>query len=100
MIYNDENLEGRMPRTQSRKSRKTFSLSREVVNYLESVRKQTKRESMSAVVEDIIRQQQQVKEMERVSAAFSRYYDSMTEDERSEDRSWGQFAETQFPTKN
>lgn len=89
-----------MPRTQSRKSRKTFSLSRETVNYLESVRKQTKRESMSSVLEDIIRQQQQVKEMERVSAAFSRYYDSMTEEERSEDRSWGQFAETQFPTKN
>ena len=89
-----------MHRTQSRKSRKTFSLSREVVNYLESVRKQTKRESMSSVVEDIIRQQQQAKEMERVSAAFSRYYDSMTEEQRSEDRAWGQFAETQFPTKD
>ena len=55
---------------------------------------------MSSVVEDIIRQQQQAKEMERVSAAFSRYYDSMTEEERSEDRAWGQFAETQFPTKD
>ena len=89
-----------MPRTQSRKARKTFSLSREIVNYLESVRKQTKRESMSSVVEDIIRQQQQAKEMERVSAAFTRYYDSMNEEERPEDRAWGQFAETQFPTKD
>jgi hypothetical protein len=89
-----------MPRTRSRKSRKTFSLSQEVVNYLESVRKQTKRDSMSSVLEDIIRQQQQAKEMERVSAAFSRYYDSMTEEEQSEDRAWGQFAETQFPTKD
>ena len=89
-----------MPRTQSRKSRKTFSLSREIVNYLESVRKQTKRESMSSVLEDIIRQQQQAKEMERVSAAFTRYYDSMNEEEQSEDRAWGQFAETQFPPKD
>ena len=89
-----------MPRTQSRKARKTFSLSREIVNYLESVRKQTKRESMSSVLEDIIRQQQQAKEMERVSAAFTRYYDSMNEEEQSEDRAWGQFAETQFPPKD
>ena len=88
-----------MPRTHNRKSRKTFSLSREAVCYLETVRKQTKRESMSSVLEDIIRQQQQAKEMERVSAAFSSYYDSMSTEERTEDQAWGQFAETQFPTQ-
>jgi len=89
-----------MPGMRNCKSRKTFSLSREVVNYLETVRKQTKRDSMSSVLEDIIRQQQQAKEMERISTAFSRYYDSIAEEERSEDSAWGEFAESQFPTQD
>lgn len=87
-----------MPRTHNRrKARKTFSLSRQAVTYLESVRKATKRGSMSSVLEDIIRQQQEAKELERISASFTRYYDSLTEEERAEDRAWGQFGETQFP---
>jgi hypothetical protein len=89
-----------MPKTQSRrKARKTFSLSRQAVTYLESLRKETKRESMSSVLEDIIRAQQESKEVERISASFTRYYDSLTPEEQAEDRAWGQFAETQFPTE-
>ncbi len=89
-----------MPEARNRpKSRKTFSLSRQAVTYLESVRKETKRMSMSSVLEDIIRAQQEAKEMERVSASFTRYYDSLTPEEQAEDRAWGQFAETQFPTE-
>ena len=88
-----------MPRTRNRKARKTFSLSRQAVTYLESVRKETKRISMSSVLEDIIRAQQEAKEVERISASFTRYYDSLTEAEIAENRSWGQFAETQFPTE-
>ena len=89
-----------MPKTQNRrKARKTFSLSRQAVTYLESLRKETKRESMSSVLEDIIRAQQQAKEVERISACFTRYYDSLTPEEQAEDRAWGQFAETQFPTE-
>ncbi len=89
-----------MPKTRNRrKSRKTFSLSQQAVTYLESVRKETKRVSMSSVLEDIIRQQQEAKELERISASFTRYYDSLTDEERTEDHAWGQFAETQFPTE-
>jgi len=90
-----------MPRTQSaRKARKTFSLSRETVRYLESLRKETKKDSMSSVLEDVIRQQQQTKEMERISASVTRYYDSLTPEEIAEDRAWGDFAATQFPSED
>jgi hypothetical protein len=90
-----------MPRTQSgRKARKTFSLSRETVHYLESLRKERKKESMSSLVEDIIRQQQQAREMERISSSATRYYDSLTAEEIAEDRAWGDFAATQFPSED
>jgi Tfp pilus assembly protein PilO len=87
-----------MPRTRSvRKARKTFSLSHETVRYLESLRKERKKDSMSSVLEDVIRQLQQTKEMERISASVTRYYDSLTSEEIAEDRAWGEFAATQFP---
>jgi hypothetical protein len=82
----------------SRKARKTFSLSRETVKYLESLRKERKKDSMSAVLEDVVRQLQQAKELERISASVSHYYDTLTDEQMAEDRAWGEFAETQFPT--
>lgn len=84
----------------SRKARKTFSLSREAVRYLESLRKETKKDSMSSVLEEVIRQLQQTKELERISAAATRYYDSLSPEGIAEDRAWGDFAATQFPSKD
>ncbi|HEY4903223.1 MAG TPA: hypothetical protein VIH89_07110 [Candidatus Sulfotelmatobacter sp.] len=90
-----------MPRVRSsRKSRKTFSLSRETVKYLETLRKQSRRESMSAVLEELIRQQQEMKEMERISASAKRYYDSLSPEEVAEDRDWGDVAAASFPSED
>ena len=90
-----------MPRIRSpRKARKTFSLSRETVRYLESLRRERKNNSMSSVLEDVIRQLQQTKEMERISASVTRYYDSLTAEEIAEVRAWGDFAATQFPSED
>jgi len=65
--------------------------------YLESVRKERKSQSMSAVLEELIRRQQRAAEMERISTSIRSYYDSLTDEEVDEDRAWGQFAETQLP---
>ena len=87
-----------MPKAQSsRKAKRTFSLSRQTVAFLESERRARRQKSLSAVLEEIIRSQQEEKDMERVSAAFTRYYDSLTPEEIAEDRAWGEFAATQFP---
>ena len=37
------------------------------------------------------------KELEEISAAVTRYYDSLTDDEIAEDRAWAEFAAKQFP---
>jgi hypothetical protein len=90
-----------MPRSSTaRKAKKTFSLSRQSVMYLESLRKEKRSKSVSSVLEDIIRQQQQVRELERISASVTRYYDSLTPEEIAEDRAWGDFAATQFPSED
>jgi hypothetical protein len=38
------------------------------------------------------------KELEEISATVTCYYDSLTDEEIAEDRSWGEFAALQFPT--
>jgi len=90
-----------MPQSSSaRKARKTFSLSRESVHYLESLRKARKGKSISSVLEELICQRREAEEMKRISASVTRYYDSLTAQEVADDRAWGEFAETQFPTEN
>jgi hypothetical protein len=84
----------------ARKAKKTFSLSRQSVMYLESLRKEKRSKSVSSVLEDIIREQQQSREMERISASVTCYYDSLTPEEVTEDRAWGEFAATQFPSED
>jgi hypothetical protein len=87
-----------MPRSQSlRKAKRTFSLSRQTVAFLESERRARREKSLSAVLEEIVRCHQEEKEMQRISAAFTRYYDSLTPSEIAEDRAWAEFAATQFP---
>ena len=87
-----------MPKRQSSlRAKRTFSLSRQTVAFLESERKARQEKSLSAVLENIVCLHQQEKEMERVSVAFTRYYDSLTPAEIAEDRAWGEFAATQFP---
>jgi len=41
--------------------------------------------------------ERKVKTLEEISASVTRYYDTLTEEERAENLAWGQFAETQFP---
>ena len=87
-----------MPKRQSSsKAKRTFSLSRQTVAFLEAEQKARHGKSLSAVLEEIVRRHQEEKEMERISAAFTRYYDSLTPEEITEDRAWADFAATQFP---
>jgi hypothetical protein len=89
-----------MPKASTHKEKKTFSLSSQSLTFLEALRKERRSRSLSSVLEEIIRQQQETKEMERISASVTRYYDSLTAEEIAEDRAWGDFAATQFPTED
>jgi predicted CopG family antitoxin len=81
-----------------RKARKTFSLSREAVKYLESLRAGKLGKSISSVLEELIRQRREAEQVQRAAASVSSYYDSLTDEQAAEERAWGAFAESQFPT--
>jgi hypothetical protein len=81
----------------ARKAKRTFSLSRESLRYLESVQKRRKSGSVSSILDEFIRQKQQAEEMQKISLSITNYYDSLSDEESFEDRKWGEFSETQFP---
>jgi hypothetical protein len=83
-----------------RKEKRTFSLSSESLHFLELMRKRRKSASVSAVLDELIAQHRRSQEAHRISASITGYYDSLTKDEVTEDRLWGQFAESQFPDES
>jgi hypothetical protein len=83
-------------RIPSRKSRKTFSLSRDAVAYLETYRARRKEPSLSGVVEAIIRERREEEEADKLAAQTRAYYDSVTPAELKETEAWGEFVESEI----
>lgn len=79
----------------ARKEKKTFSLSRDVVAYLENKGKQERR-PISEILEELIQERKLAAEQERIAQNVRAYYDSLTIEEQNENRVWGEFAESQF----
>src|SRR5438874_6745672 len=83
----------------SRKTKKTFSLSQDAVHYLDTLRKQLKKPSASAVLDEILRDRIAEARLQQTAIAIRRYYDSLSDDEVVADKRWGEFAENQLPSK-
>ncbi len=81
----------------NRKERRTFTLDRELVRYLEAVRTELNKPSTSSALEEILRQNKARREREKIRSAMADYYDSLGTEEREENRAWGAFAESQLP---
>jgi hypothetical protein len=79
------------------KQKRTFSLSPESVEYLETVRKQKKAPSTSTVLDEMIREQRHAAELAATDARISAYYDSLSEEQQADDLAWGKYALSQFP---
>jgi hypothetical protein len=71
------------------KEKRTFSLSRDVVEYLETRCAETQAPSLSAYVESIVRELQAKVEMQKFEAATKAYYDGLTAAETDEQAEWG-----------
>jgi hypothetical protein len=81
----------------ARKQKKTYSLSPESVRFIEIVRKERHRESDSSALEELIQEKKAEAERIRMDASISSYYDSLSDEDRKQNRAWGGFAESQFP---
>jgi len=76
----------------TKKQPRTFSLSRDVIDILERYKKERKAGSLTAAVEEIVREWTTVQMAQQVAA----YYDSLSDEEVAQERNWGAFSETQL----
>lgn len=73
--------------------KKTFSLSPASVDFLKELAGRYR--SDSEALDAIISETRAKAEKQKVNAAISSYYDSLSDAEREENRAWGEFAESQ-----
>jgi len=87
-------MNNRHTKREIRKSRKTFSLSRDALVYLETYRVGRKEQSLSGVVEALIRERREQDEADKLAAQTRAYYDSLPPSDAAEQEAWGEFVET------
>ncbi len=76
----------------TKKQPRTFSLSRDVIDILERYKKERKAGSLTAAVEEIVREWTTVQMAQQVAA----YYDSLSDEELAEEKNWGACSEKQL----
>lgn len=78
------------------KTKKSFTLSRNSVAFLERLRKERKEKSTSMVLDELIREAAATRRREASERAITAYYDSLTPEEQAEEVAWATFAESQM----
>jgi len=78
-----------MPRTEA-KTKKSYTLSKDSVAFLEALRKKHRARSVSSVLEDLVQEARQEEQKREYEAQVTAYYDSLTEEEREEERGWAE----------
>ena len=70
-----------------------LSLAPDVLDYLESFRSLIQAPTLTAALEALVREQRRLRDEEQLARQVTGFYDSLTEEEREEERAWGKFAE-------
>jgi hypothetical protein len=81
------------------KQRKSFTLSREsiaLLNDLRAMRQGSRRRSVSAVLDDLLRALDNQRKRNAVEQAITSFYDGLPKQAQSEERAWGEFSLAQF----
>jgi hypothetical protein len=81
-----------MPRSAGRKQAKTFSLSEDVIDILETYRRKKRIESLTSAVEEIVREWR----ISDLAAQVTAYYGSISDEETNQDEQWGKFSENEM----
>jgi hypothetical protein len=76
----------------TKKQPRTFSLSKDVIDILERYKNERKAGSLTAAVEEIVREWTAARLAQQVTA----YYDSLSDEEVAQEKTWGEFSETQL----
>lgn len=94
----------RMPARTSKKThlkaKKSYSLSPESVAFLESLRKNRRAASTSAVLDEILQHVRRQQKEASIESAVAEYYSSLSRGEGAECTEWGEFALREFPCQD
>lgn len=93
---------GRIPMRTSkapttRKAKKSYTLSVESVAFLEATRKRRHAASVSSVLEEILQYVRRREHRATIESAVTGYYSSLSSEETSEHKAWGDLALREFP---
>ena len=78
------------------KLKKSYTLSRSSVKFLERLHKEKQAPSVSAVLDGIIKDVEEQRKREAIDRAITEYYDNLTDEEERELRAWGDFSMEQM----
>jgi methylthioribose-1-phosphate isomerase len=84
----------------SRKAKKSYTLSPESIQFLESLRKKRRATSISAILEEILQRLRRAQERASIEREIAKYYDSLSDEDLAEDVRWGEFAMQEFPSEH
>lgn len=73
--------------------KKSYSISPESERYIRNIRKARKIASDSQALDQILLDAQDVEKRAEISAAYTAYYDAVTDDELAEERGWAAIGE-------
>jgi len=79
-----------------RKAKKSYTLSRASVAFLETMRKKRRAASSSAVLEEILQAARREQDRASVERAVTGYYGSLSTQEATDHSEWGEFALHEF----
>jgi methylthioribose-1-phosphate isomerase len=84
----------------SRKAKKSYTLSAESIEFLESLRKKRRATSISAILEEILQRVRRAQQRASIEGEIAKYYDSLSDEDVAEDVRWGEFAMQEFPKED
>ncbi|HKD60845.1 MAG TPA: hypothetical protein VKB47_10310 [Terracidiphilus sp.] len=81
----------------ARKIKKSFSISVESDSFIRRTRKERKSNSESETLDALLSELIAIRQQKSVEAAYTDYYDSLSDDDIAEESAWGAFSESQLP---
>jgi len=81
-----------MLRRTSVRQKRSYTLSRAAIVYLEHLRRKRKGSSASRVLDELILEDEARQRRQATESAIGAYYDQLSEAERREQEAWGRFA--------
>jgi predicted CopG family antitoxin len=78
--------------SRKRKKPRTFSLSQDVVEVLESYKRQRKIASLTSALEELVREWKK----NHLTAQVTSYYDELSDEDVEREKGWGSFSESQM----